>query len=259
MKNAERLLPARSLFGRLLVPLAVLLFLARASAVLAAGDFEAANQLYDQGKFSEARTRYENIAQSGEWTPNLFYNLGNCEYRLGESGRAMLEYERALALDPGHPEAKTNLALLRTQMGSKLPALSWEQYAFTGLSQNTWAIVAAVAGWIAVFGLAALITSRRRGNAGLWVATIAAALLAAYGGGVLWLKAQERETAIVVVKSVEALLAPAESAGLADALPAGSRVRVLSERGAWIYCELPGESRGWVPRDSVERIRLGKT
>jgi tetratricopeptide (TPR) repeat protein len=259
MKNAERLLPAGPLFGRWLAHLAVLLFFASARAVLAAGDFEAGNQLYDQGKFAEARTRYENIAQSGEWTPNLFYNLGNCEYRLGESGLAMLDYERALALDPRHPEANTNLALLRTQMGSKVPAPSWEQYAFTGLSQDAWAIVAAVAGWIAVFGLAALITSRRRGNAGLWVMTIAAALVAAYGGGVLWLKAQERDTAIVVVKSVEALLAPAESASLADTLPAGSRVRVLSERGAWIYCELPGESRGWVPRDTIERIRMGKT
>jgi tetratricopeptide (TPR) repeat protein len=259
MRNAEPALRARPRIGRWLTRLAFLLFFASVRAVLAAGDFEAGNQLYDQGKFSEARTRYENVAQSGEWTANLFYNLGNCEYRLGESGRAMLEYERALALDPGHPEATANLALLRTQMGSKIPASSWEQYALTGLSQNTWAIVAAVAGWIAVFGFVAVVTSRQRGNAGLWVTTIVAALAAAYGGGALWLKAQERETAIVVAKSVEALLAPAESAGLADTLPAGSRVRVLSERGAWIYCELPGEARGWVPRETVERIRLGKS
>ena len=240
--------------------LGALLFLARAPAVLAAaGDFEAGNQLYDQGKFSEARARFENLALSGEWTPNLFYNLGNCDYRLDEPGRAILDYERALALDPGHPEARANLALLRNQTGAKTPAPSWEQYAFTGLSPNVWAIVAAAGGWIAVFGLAALASSRRRGNAGIWLTTIAGAVVAAYGGGVLWLTAQERGVAIVVAKSVEARLAPADSAGLADELPAGSRVRVLSERGDWIYCELPGQSRGWVPQNTIEKVRLGKS
>jgi tetratricopeptide (TPR) repeat protein len=248
------------LSGRWFARLGVLLFLASARAVLAeSGDFEAANQLYDQGKFSEARTRYENLALSGEWTPNLFYNFGNCEYRLGEPGRAMLDYERALALDPGHPEAKANLALLRNQTGAKVPSPSWEQYAFTGLSQDAWAIAAVVAGWIAVFGLACVATSRRQGNAGLSLAAIAAAVVAAYAGGVLWLSAQERGLAIVVVRSVEARLAPADSAGLADSLPAGSRVRVLSERGDWVYCELPGASRGWIPHDAIEKVRMGKS
>jgi len=240
--------------------LGMLLFLASARIVLAAtGDFEAANQLYDQGKFSEARTRYESLEAAGEWSPNLFYNLGNCDYRLGEPGRAMLEYERALALDPRHPEAKANLALLRNQTGARLPAPSWEQYIFTGLSRDAWAMVAVVAGWMTVFGLAALATSRRSGTAGLWLATIGAAVVGAYAGGVLWLSAQERGTAIVVANSVEARLAPADSAGLADSLPAGSRVRVLSERGDWVYCELPGQSRGWVPQNTIEKVRLGKS
>jgi tetratricopeptide (TPR) repeat protein len=251
--------PLEKWLFRRLAHLVVFLFLASARVVLAgAGDFETGNQLYDQGKFSEARARYENLSLAGEWTPNLFYNLGNCDYRLGEPGRAILDYERALALDPGHPEARANLALLRNQTGAKTPAPSWEQYAFTGLSQNAWAIAAAAASWIAVFGLAALATSRRHG-AGMWLATIAAALVAAYGGGVLWLTAQERGLAIVVAKSVEARLAPADSAGLADELPAGSRVRVLSERGDWIYCELPTQSRGWIPQSAIEKVRLGKS
>jgi hypothetical protein len=91
------------------------------------------------------------------------------------------------------------------------------------------------------------------------LATIGAAVVAAYSGGALWLTAQERGTAIVVAKSVEARLAPADSAGLADSLPAGSRVRVLSERGDWVYCELPGEARGWVPQSTIEKVRLGKS
>ena len=35
------------------------------------------------------------------------------------------------------------------------------------------------------------------------------------------------------------------------------RVRILSVRGAWTYCELPTTTtgRGWLPSDTVERVR----
>jgi hypothetical protein len=60
-----------------------------------------------------------------------------------------------------------------------------------------------------------------------------------------------------VVQSIEARLQPADSAGLAEALPAGSRVQILRERGEWLYCMLPGQKPGWIPRPAVERVRLG--
>ena len=100
---------------------------------------------------------------------------------------------------------------------------------------------------------------RRGKKAGLWLTTVAGVLVCAYAAGVLWWRAPEQTLAIVVVQSTEARLAPADSAGLAEALPAGSRVQVLSERGEWIYCALPGAGRGWIPQRAVERVRLGET
>ena len=41
----------------------------------------------------------------------MFYDLGNAYYRLGNFGKAILNYERALALEPRHPEAQANLRL----------------------------------------------------------------------------------------------------------------------------------------------------
>jgi len=223
------------------------------------GDFEAANQAYDQGKFSEAKSGYEELVESGEWSANLFYNLGNADYRLGAAGRAILDYERALALDPTHPEARANLALLRMQTHARMRAPSWQDSVFVGQAVNVWTGVATAAGWLAIFGLAVLFTSRREEKSGFWLATIAGVLVCAYAAGVLWWRGQESELAIVVAKETEARLSPADSAGLAEALPAGSRVRVLSERGEWIYCALPGAGRGWIPQRVLERVRLEKS
>jgi hypothetical protein len=39
-------------------------------------------------------------------------------------------------------------------------------------------------------------------------------------------------------------------------LPPGSEIKVLSERGDWIYAALPNDLRGWIPANGAERVRL---
>lgn len=236
---------------------ALAFFCGRGFAV--AGEFEAANLAYDQGKFSEAKAGYEKLLDGGDWSANLFYNLGNADYRLGASGRAILDYERALALDPTHPEARANLAMLRKQTGARLPAAVWQDAVFGWQSLDVWAVAAAVAGWLAVLGLALIFSGRRAEKSGLWIMTVAGLAICVGAAGALWWRGQESALAIIVAQQAEARLAPADSAGLAEALPAGSRVQVLSERGEWVYCILPGAGRGWIPQNALERVRLGKT
>jgi len=92
---------------------------------VADSDFDAANRAYDEGKFKEAAARYETLVDGGRWSANLFYNLGNTEVRLGEPGKAMVAYARALALAPSHPAARETLDLLRKQSTAKTPERTW--------------------------------------------------------------------------------------------------------------------------------------
>src|SRR5580765_5813741 len=77
--------------------------------------FNKANQEYAQGHFKEAITGYEALVHGGQWNANLFYNLGNAYFRTRDFGRAILNYERALALDRHHPEATANLQIARDE------------------------------------------------------------------------------------------------------------------------------------------------
>src|SRR5438874_982861 len=91
--------------------------LAAASATFAQTDaqFAKANQEFAAGQFKEAADDYKAIVRSGQWSANLFYDLGNAYFRAGDFGRAILNYERALALDPRHPEADANLRIARDE------------------------------------------------------------------------------------------------------------------------------------------------
>lgn len=234
----------------------VLPFLA-GHARAAAGSFDAANRAYEQGKFSEAKIGYENLVEAGEWSANLFYNLGNADHRLGAPGRAILDYERALALDPAHPEARANVEVVRKQTGAKRRATVWQDKLLAWPAGDVSVAGAAAAGWVALFGIALLGTAKRAEKTGLWLVTSTGFFACAYLVAVLWWQHQESAAAIVVVQSTEARLQPADSAGLAETLPAGSRVLVLRERGEWLYCMLPGQKPGWIPRPALERVRLG--
>jgi cyclophilin family peptidyl-prolyl cis-trans isomerase len=59
--------------------------------------FEQAHQEYSDGHFQEAIKSYESLVASGQWSANLFYDLGNAWFRMGDFGQAILNYERALA------------------------------------------------------------------------------------------------------------------------------------------------------------------
>jgi hypothetical protein len=95
----------------------------------------------------------------------------------------------------------------------------------------------------------------RRDKSGLWFGAGVALLIAGYSAVAVWHLEKNRTLAIVLPKTIEAHLAPAESSTPAAALPAGSQVRVLSERGEWTYCALPTQGRGWISTKALGRVR----
>jgi len=219
--------------------------------------FAKANQAYADGRFQEAATDYEDLVRSGNWNANLFYDLGNARYRLGDFGEAVLNFERALALDPRHPEADANLRLARDEARALELRRDWiERYAgMATVKQYT--IAAAVAFWFAVFVIAHLFFSRR--SAGrialitLSVIVCGVSILAIY---TLENGARGDALAIVTDKNVEARLATADNAKSVLVLPPGSEIKILSERGDWIYAGLPNDQRGWIPTSSAQRVRM---
>ena len=62
--------------------------------------------------------------------------------------------------------------------------------------------------------------------------------------------------AIVTGNNIEARLATADNANTVLALPPGSEITLLSQRGDWIYAALPNDLRGWIPANGAERVRL---
>ena len=248
----------RTRFVLLLLAVAFCLTTAPQAQAQAEAAFAKTNADYAAGHFAEAVKGYEALAKEHHWSASLFYDLGNAYFRVGDSGHAILNYERALALQPAQPEAQANLRLVRDQSRAIELARSWPEEHLAFLTSDQYAILAAVAFWGAAFILGGLFFAKRRSV--VWIFTLVL-LCAIAAGSVFAISAFEtgsagRDVAIVTAQKVQARLATAENAGTVLVLPPGSEIKILSTRGQWSYAALPNDLRGWIPATSAERVRL---
>src|ERR1700674_3701024 len=113
--------------------------------------FAKANQEYADRNFKEAIDGYDQLVRSGQWSANLFYDLGNTYFRAGDFGRAILNYERALALEPHHPEAQANLQIARDEARALELQQSWLERQLRFATVNHYTIAATIAFWVGAF------------------------------------------------------------------------------------------------------------
>lgn len=251
--------PITAMTARLLLGL---LFLAPAlrAATPAEASFAQANTAYAAAKFQDAADTYRSLIDDGTRDPDVYFNLGNAEFRLDHRGPAALAYERALVLDPTHAESRQNLNFLTRKTGR----LTDESTAFARFgqrySENTVILALSAAAWLFVLALAARVFLRPSGEgtrAVLWSLAAVGFLGTGLAGTVLAaqvLHAPAKDRAIVITEDAKARTAPALSAKDVITLPPGSVLRVLSTRESWSYVALPGNLRGWVESNAIEAI-----
>src|SRR5262249_6329387 len=221
-------------------------------------DFAKANEEFANGNFKEAIAGYETLVHQGQRNANLFYDLGNAYFRTGDFGRAILNYERALALDRNHPETTANLQIARDESRAlELQPNRLERY-LRFATINQYSFVAAAAFWLGILGLVVLIFSRRR-SAALGFLSIGCLLMCAVAMWAIYTLEhgnKGRTLAIVTGRDVQARLATADTANSVLALPPGSEIKILSTRGDWMYATLPNDLRGWIQTKNAEQVRL---
>jgi tetratricopeptide (TPR) repeat protein len=71
-----------------------------------------ADVAYSKNNYSVAIQLYENILKEGE-SAEVYYNLGNSYYKHNEIAKSILNYERALLLEPYNDDVRNNLEIAR--------------------------------------------------------------------------------------------------------------------------------------------------
>ena len=231
----------------------------RAGNELAETDPEAAREA-----FARAAARFERLADEyGIRTGPLYYNVGNCHFRMGDVGRAILNYRRALDLTPNDPNLRRNLAYARARRIDRIPepertrllktVLFWH---YDPALRTRWLVFL----WAYLIVWTAAAVRIVRPVPGIRaVLAIAVAACALFGGSVAWeLVARQRERPGVVLAG-EVVARKGDSTSyepaFAEPLHAGTEFVVAEDRGDWLEVSLADGRRCWLPAGSVGLVR----
>ncbi len=104
----------------LAMPLLLTLFLSSTAflrVALKSSLFQKGNEAYSRGDYAQAIAQYEQITETAGYAPSVLYNLANSYALSGQTGRAVLNYERALRLAPSDSDISGNLELVKKENG----------------------------------------------------------------------------------------------------------------------------------------------
>ncbi len=234
-----------------------------AAATQAIVAFDAANKLYEQGKFPEAARSYQQILDGGARSAALYFNLGNAWFKAGQNGRAIAAFRQAERLSPRDPNVQFNLAFARKRVTSgEPPADPLLQRLLAGLTLDEWTLLSAGAFWFALLLLAAgELRESFRATARRYAlfAGIAALLGAA---AVLVYRSAQDGKAVVVVSEAVVRSGPFDEAKVLHQFRDGTEIDILDrkqlsgEKGqTWFQVRNPSAQSGWIKEDQLIRLK----
>jgi hypothetical protein len=202
------------------------------------------------------------LRQGGVHRGLVYYNLGNCYFLAGDTGRAVLSYRRAEPWLRGDPRWQQALAHVRNERPDTFPLSlatpGWRRVFFWHYAwsdQMRWQVIGLC--WAVGWGLAGLRLFRKP----RWLPRVATGLglTTALLLGSNWLHAAaiHRDDAVILAREVvarkgdAAIYEPAFSAPL----HAGAEVTILERRASWWRIQVEDGNEGWIPASAAEAIR----
>lgn len=223
--------------------------------------WEKAKTFYKAKTYDSAAIYFEKIAAQKPGNAEVYYNLGNTYYRLNKIGPAVLNYERALHLDPEMQVAKDNLTLTQNRITNNITQvndiffMNWWKEITAAKMATMWAMVSF--GVFALFILLLFIRFLPRNIIDLpmqvpvlvffaWACLIVLAVAAAQ---------HARFSGTAVVMQQDAPFLNADLKGKPQSLlPEGTTVKISGNKGEYDEVMLPDGRKGMILKTWITRL-----
>jgi len=227
--------------------------------------FSEATEFYNQGEYTKALENYGKILEDGQHSAALYFNLGNCHYKLGAIGPSIYYYEKALLLSPGDAEILNNLAYaenMRLDAVEEMPqsdlALLYKNVVSL-FTSDQWAYLAV--GLVLLFVLAYmgyyfLRTANHKRLAligGLF--SLGLGILSLLMAQLQFQQSKNDNPAIIFSKQAKVSSEPNTNSDIIFTLHEGTKVKVVEELGAWEKIRIADGQTGWLLGENIKKIK----
>lgn len=224
-----------------------------------------ADSAYIDNDFAGAVNLYESILKNDGESADIYYNLGNSYYKLENIAKAVLNYERALLLNPGDGDTRSNLELARSKTVDKITPpsemffITWTQSLINTMSENAWARTGIITFILTIIMLALYIFGKRV----VWkkigfISAICFFVICIFANVFASEQKAEllnHENAIIMTPSVTVKSTPNQSGTDLFILHEGRKVMIKDNTmKEWKEIKLEDGNVGWVPTSVIEII-----
>lgn len=227
-----------------------------------------AEAAYRQNSFAESIKLYESEIgknkQIKKESPELYYNLGNAYFRDNQIAKAILNYERALLLDPGDSDIRHNLRFAKTRIEDKIDSADsffinqWIRSIQNLYTANRWAMIGIVLILILIIAVGSYVISTqitvRKISFYSGIVLLALVIIANAFAFKQKNKIVNRSTGIIMSASVSIHTSPDAHSQELFRLHEGSKVRIKREEGNWFEIVIANGSVGWLQKKNIEKI-----
>lgn len=223
-----------------------------------------ADKEYAKGNYLQASKDYSDLLKVGE-SVELYYNLGNCYYRLGNITKSIIVYEKAHRLSPSDRDVTFNLEFVREKTIDKIERQEKNFFSagYTMLQNlmdmDAWARLSIVA-FFACLGMAMLFLLGRdewMRKLGFYVALLSVFVFA-FSTLFAWQQKHNfdaRDRAVVVAPSASVKQTPSDSSADAVVVHEGTAVQIVDRTMSdWYSVKLDDGKEGWLKRNTLEVI-----
>lgn len=223
-----------------------------------------AEEAYAKEDYTQAIELYESVLKSYGESAMVYYNLGNAYYKAGKVAPAILNYERALLLNPGDSDTRFNLQVARQKTVDKIEPIGeffltrWigtveDVYSADGWAK--WGVASFVLfiGCLVLFFFSKWIRLKKIGFfAGICFLLIS--LVANLFADSQQDKLLHRADAIVFASTVTVKSSPDASGTDLFILHEGTKVTIKSTLGEWSEIQLEDGNVGWMLSKEIQQI-----
>lgn len=227
--------------------------------------FEKGNVLYQKGQYEQAIQAYESVLDSHQQSAELYFNLGNCYYKLHQVAPSIYNYEKALVLSPDDVDITNNLKFahkLTIDEVKEVPKVGFAKLLrdFTGMYHfNTWACISIVFGFLFLgffigyyFSPATLYKRIFFIGMFLWLIF----LFLSIGAGIFEKNHFINERpAIVFAEVSEVKSEPQKGSPATFILHEGTKVFVEETLGKWKKIQLTDGTEGWIEAVAIREVK----
>ena len=234
------------------------------SAQLSAQTKSDVDNLYQKGNYVQAVKGYEKLLKQGE-SAALYYNLGNCYYRLDNIPHAVLSYERAQRLAPSDEDIRFNLQLAQSKTidnltpESEMIFVTWYKALVNLFSIDSWAYLSLVCLFISIVALVVYLfvdieILRKLSKIVLPLFFFFFLINTFFAIQQVYLLDSETHGIIMSPYAVVRKMPDQKSAD-SFILHEGSKVRIIdNSMSQWTEIKLSDGRQGWIKADNVEAI-----